>query len=923
MQPTEPSVSTTTPTTFEPFFLTATGVGPYKYQSRLAAADPLPEVLDVPTGLGKTTAVILAWLWRRTSGHPSSPVPRRLVYCLPMRTLVTQTAEAASRWTRNLSEANLLAEPCQVHVLMGGEHPEDWDLNPEKNAIIVGTQDMLISRLLNRGYGMSRYRWPMHFGLLGNDCLWVMDEVQLMGSGLATTVQVDAFQKRFWRPLLPCHFLWMSATLGESLLGTKDREDLDLAKIDPERSFSLEEPEKQEPAVRQRLAAEKTIELWEAPPPLPKRDGSVVFDRHEPGRISLLILNTVPVAQGWFRQVQDALEGQTSGDGKGQPDAILLHSRFRPPDRQRQMDRLQRFVERQDKQTGAVKDHPGLILVSTQVIEAGIDISGVRLWSEIAPWPSVVQRLGRLNREGKQDSATATFWMPGSTEENDKGAPNESKKNRERIGPYFTRDLETARRLLESVQQQMIQAGGRHSYREGLDAVLKTEESRQALEVEYEAVIRPHDFLDLFATEPDLAGGFTDVSRFVRDQDRNVDAYVFWRDARTPERSEPAPMADELCPVPFYSLQQFLGAKGTAREWDAESGQWITRRASEVRPGMTLRLWQKQGGYDPDLGWTGNPADVPTVHQPATVSVPDKLTADGTSESHGWLSLADHTADVMAETNELVQDFELSDRPEGMALSEAAAWHDLGKASVRWKNAIDQFLASLRPKVAECRQQESDPQVQRLLDEFAAVLAVPRDDCWAKFPDIKWLLGQPDLPAERKKGLRKSLYTSFQPRFRHEAASALVAWKAWREGTALSLNGLAVYLVACHHGKVRTVLRSIRGTDAVFGIREGEEIPPVDGLVPARTPIPTEPRRFGASGQWDDEGGRFRLASTSWVSLVADLLGSLPKEHEAADERTNQDQPNALGPFQLAFLEMLFRVADARASARPGKGRNR
>lgn len=912
----------TTPTTFGAFFRTATGVGPYKYQSRLAAADPLPEVLDVPTGLGKTAAVILTWLWRWASGQPSSLVPRRLVYCLPMRTLVTQTAEVASRWTRSLSEANLLPGPCRVHVLMGGEQPGDWDLHPEKRAVIVGTQDMLLSRLLNRGYGMSRYRWPMHFGLLGNDCLWVMDEVQLMGSGLATTVQVDLFQKRYWKPQLPCHFLWMSATLGESLLRTKDRENVDLAKIDPERLFSLVEPEKQEPAVRQRLGAEKAIEVRKEPPPLRKRDGSGVLDRHEPGRISLLILNTVPVAQGWFRQLQDALEAGTSGDGEGQPAAILLHSRFRPPDRQRHMDRLQRFVEWQDKETGAVKDHPGLILVSTQVIEAGIDISGVRLWSEIAPWPSVVQRLGRLNREGKQEGATAAFWMPGTTEDNDKGAPNESKKKRGRIGPYFKRDVETARKLLESVQRGMGQDGERRPYREALDAVLKTEESRQALEVEYEAVIRPHDFLDLFTTEPDLAGGFTDVSRFVRDQDRNVDAYVFWREARTPERSEPAPAGDELCPVPFYSLQQFLGAKGTAREWDAESGHWITRRASEVRPGMTLRLWQKQGGYDPDLGWTGNPADVPTVDQPVTASAPDKISADEDSESHAWLSLADHTADVVAETDELVRAFELADTPEGVALSAAAPWHDVGKASIRWKNAIDHFLMNLRPKVEECRRKEGDPQVHRLLDQFAALLTVPGDGCWAKFPDVKWLLSQPDLPVERKRGLRRSLYTPFQPRYRHEAASALVAWKGWREGTARSLSGLAVYLVASHHGKVRTVLRSIRATDAVFGICEGDSLPPVDGNLPANTVIPTEPRRFGASGRWDDEGNRFCLAGTSWVSLVADLLGGLPTGHET-DEGANQDQPDAVGPFKLAFLEMLFRVADARASARPGRGRNR
>ena len=53
-----------------------------------------------------------------------------------------------------------------LHVLMGGEDAGEWIIHPERNAVIVGTQDMLLSRALNRGYGMSRDRWPMHFGLL-------------------------------------------------------------------------------------------------------------------------------------------------------------------------------------------------------------------------------------------------------------------------------------------------------------------------------------------------------------------------------------------------------------------------------------------------------------------------------------------------------------------------------------------------------------------------------------------------------------------------------------------------------------------------------------------------------------------------------------------------------------------------------------
>jgi CRISPR-associated endonuclease/helicase Cas3 len=469
--------------------------------------------------------VVLAWLWRRTQRGSLTVLPQRLVYCLPMRTLVVQTVEAARRWVTGLQEQDLLTEPCGVHVLMGGEQRDEWDVHPERNAVIVGTQDMLISRLLNRGYGMSRYRWPMHFGLLGNDCLWVMDEVQLMGTGLATTVQVDAFQKRFWSPARKCHFLWMSATLGRSLLATKDREDAGLAEIVPERSFSLSGSERKERAVQPRITAEKSIELRREPPPIRNRGG--ILDQHRPERMSLAILNTVPVAQDWFRRVRDDLAAGEKGEAERPPELVLLHSRFRPSDRQRHMANLQRFADSQGKDTGAVAGHPGLVVVSTQVVEAGVDISSVRLWSEIAPWSSVIQRLGRLNREGRQDEASAVFWMPGLVDENAKGAPNESKKKQERVGPYLKRDVDTARGLLEMVRREM-DAG--HAYREALDVVLATAESRKALEVEYEAVIRPHDFLDLFSTEPDLAGGFTDISRFVRNQDRNVDVYVFWRD---------------------------------------------------------------------------------------------------------------------------------------------------------------------------------------------------------------------------------------------------------------------------------------------------------------------------------------------------------------------------------------------------------
>ncbi len=84
--------------TFGQFFETATGHAPYDYQWRLAAGGAghacESQRINVPTGLGKTAAVVLAWLWNQLAPtlnpQPSTlsqTWPRRLVYCPPMRTL--------------------------------------------------------------------------------------------------------------------------------------------------------------------------------------------------------------------------------------------------------------------------------------------------------------------------------------------------------------------------------------------------------------------------------------------------------------------------------------------------------------------------------------------------------------------------------------------------------------------------------------------------------------------------------------------------------------------------------------------------------------------------------------------------------------------------------------------------------------------
>lgn len=134
----------------EDLYVRTTGHAPYPWQARVAL-DGLPELLEVPTGCGKTLGVLLGWLYRRRF-HPDQAVgratPRKLVFTLPMRTLVEQTTAEARRCLDELG----LVDEIGLATLMGGEPTSDgWRLYPERESIVVCTLDMGLSGALNRG----------------------------------------------------------------------------------------------------------------------------------------------------------------------------------------------------------------------------------------------------------------------------------------------------------------------------------------------------------------------------------------------------------------------------------------------------------------------------------------------------------------------------------------------------------------------------------------------------------------------------------------------------------------------------------------------------------------------------------------------------------------------------------------------------
>jgi len=648
---------------YEKFFRAATGFEPYEWQ-RHVAEHGFRDVLPVPTGLGKTEGAVLAWAWRLLQGKDE---PRHLVYCLPMRTLVRQTVERLSASFAKIGAK--IGRTIKVYQLMAGALEDEWAGQPEQPWVLVGTQDQLLSRALNRGYGMNRFEWPVHFGLLNNDCRWIIDEVQLMGPGLWTTAQLDWMRRKRFGTLFDCPTTWMSATAGMAFLETADRkkDGLKNGRCLPS-TVIANDPNSE---AQRRLAAHKAVAWWsgtENPKNKAKHSDAdfyaslaqKVAAEHVPGTLSLVICNTVEAA----RRIYQALPEN------GVP-KVLLTSRFRRQDREEHEKKLLDFEERrkateaererQGRKTDvgqALPDDPGLICVSTQVVEAGVDISAHHLWSEVAPWPSLIQRLGRLNRDGRDQEAKAWFWE--APKEESRKRKQKEKGGTERIGPYDLEDVERARKLIGAIIEREANEPFLHIL-EGLRATHGADLDA-ALQPKPEPMPRALDVHGLFSTERDVHGGFTDVSVFVRGSDPDADLTVVWRlwegwPKKAPPSGEelngpPLDVATEGCPVPFYRLRDALKS-GNRRAWiwNDEEDKWDPIGPDELRPGMVVMLHRDVGGYSKVLGWTGNDSD--KLDEVPRAGRGHALRDDERTETGYWATLDAHLGDARREAEQL------------------------------------------------------------------------------------------------------------------------------------------------------------------------------------------------------------------------------------------------------------------------------
>ena len=324
-------------------------------------------ILQAPTGAGKTRAALYPFL---RAWEEQTPFPRKCIYSVPLRVLASQFNDEYSERADNFG----FVQPLHVGIQTGLQ-PHDPKL---ENSLIFTTIDQTLSNFLNIPYALSLRQGNLNAGAIMSSYL-IFDELHLFDP--ETTLPTTLHLLKMISGIVPV--MVMTATLSDEMvsalaghIGAKPMIlSSDAAAAIPSQKKT------------RRIHAEDALLT-------PER----VLDRHD--HRSIAICNTVDRAQRLFEGIRDKVGENT--------EVRLLHSRFLPKDREKLETWLRReFGKNIDEYT--VED---AILIATQVIEVGVDITSRCLHTELAPAASIIQRAGRCARYQGEVGDVFVYELP-------------------------------------------------------------------------------------------------------------------------------------------------------------------------------------------------------------------------------------------------------------------------------------------------------------------------------------------------------------------------------------------------------------------------------------------------------------------------------------------------------------------------------
>lgn len=617
---------------FAEFFAVVTDRDPYRWQQDLA--DDLQERgrwpwhVDVPTGLGKTSCIDIAVyeLARQAHRGERRTAPQRIFHVVDRRTIIDSAVEHARQLAQRITEATsgpLLAIREALSKLEGagseetihvtGIHGQDaddlqWMQRVTGCTIVSLTSHQFVSRLLLRGYGVSPGTRPVAAALCAIDRLVLFDEPQLSTQAVHTILAVERLQQRAREDLgLP-----RSATVLLGATVPAHLKELGTTAIHVR-------PDRESDGAKQRLHARRPTTVdWVTgnDAALPKALVSAARDLVKSGaERTVVFANTVGMAQAVCKALGDTL------DSSGVPVAVrLATSRFRPWDKPQKKD----------------LEGPGVV-VATQTLEVGVDLSFDALVTELCPWSSLLQRLGRFNRYGewnedksfeRRTAAVVAGWNA------ERGQPSARKAS---ASVYGADSLDVCARLLRDLTGQhnggVVDMSPSNLKGLGVD--------EDALDPEQPRVgTLTSAMLPLMAQTRPTPEADIPVDALISgpDAEASGDVDVAWRDHLDVfdiPGLEPSVSAEEVVSISRSAWAVFLAGDRLSvenlpdveaayqaprttprieslrryRVWDVRDEKWVVPSAArQLVDSSRVIMSSALGGYTPELGWTGSHA---------------------------------------------------------------------------------------------------------------------------------------------------------------------------------------------------------------------------------------------------------------------------------------------------------------------------
>ncbi|MFI7243387.1 type I-G CRISPR-associated helicase/endonuclease Cas3g [Streptomyces qinglanensis] len=399
---------------FPAFYEEVHGYAPFPWQRSLmqrVTGEGWPDLIDVPTGLGKTSVIDVAVF---ASALGVAAARRRTFLVVDRRLVVDEAYEHAQKLSTALSKgAGPVTRAVAERLRQAGDPGPvldctrmrggvDWSWNwlerPDRHAVVVGTVDQIGSRLFFRGYGVGDQLKPIDAALVGTDSLVVVDEAHLSDPFLQSLRSAVAVERRLGdvmestgeRPVPELVAMSASSSDAQATVHRIGNEDL-------EHEFA-----------RRRLRAHKALHLVEvkatrgnSAQKMAKalaagaRQLAEGIDRRD--RVVLTVCNSIARARAVHRELcADGTDLERDGSA-----ALLLIGRNRPLARDYLLDQWYGKIR-----AGGREQFTGTLhVVATQTVEVGANIDADALVTECASLSALTQRLGRLNRLGERLAA--------------------------------------------------------------------------------------------------------------------------------------------------------------------------------------------------------------------------------------------------------------------------------------------------------------------------------------------------------------------------------------------------------------------------------------------------------------------------------------------------------------------------------------